>query len=69
MNWPNLRQAFNLWQNKVLLAFAVGFALFALIGGAIWWLAYSNSEAAIRRPEQWQHPHRRESGEEREWRR
>src|SRR6516162_8516244 len=32
-----LRQAFNLWQNKVLRAFAVVFILLALIGGSLWW--------------------------------
>jgi len=36
-----LRQAFNLWQNKVLRAFAVLFVLLALIGGSIWWFGYS----------------------------
>src|SRR6516165_3646165 len=41
-----LRQAFNLWQNKVLRAFAVGFVLLALIGGGLLWLAYSTSEQA-----------------------
>jgi outer membrane murein-binding lipoprotein Lpp len=37
MNWPSLRQAFNLWQNKVLRAFAVVFVLLAIIGGSVWW--------------------------------
>jgi tetratricopeptide (TPR) repeat protein len=32
-----LRQAFNLWQNKVLRAFAVVFVLLVLIGGSVWW--------------------------------
>jgi hypothetical protein len=41
-----LRQAFNLWQNKVLRASALGFVLLALIAGSIWWLAYSTSEQA-----------------------
>jgi hypothetical protein len=36
-----LRQAFNLWQNKVLRAFGVGFVLLALIGGSVWWFGYS----------------------------
>src|SRR6266481_7183700 len=36
-----LRRAFNLWQNKVLRAFAVGFVLLALIGGSVWWFGYS----------------------------
>jgi hypothetical protein len=36
-----LRRAFNVWQNKVLRAFAVGFVLLALIGGSVWWLGYS----------------------------
>src|SRR5262249_7370577 len=30
----------NLWQNKVLSAFVVGFVLLALIGGSIWWFGY-----------------------------
>jgi hypothetical protein len=41
-----LRQAFNLWQNKVLRAFALGFVFLAFIAGGIWWLAYSTSEQA-----------------------
>jgi tetratricopeptide (TPR) repeat protein len=36
-----LRQAFNLWQNKVLRAFAVVFVLLVLIGGSVWWLGSS----------------------------
>jgi tetratricopeptide (TPR) repeat protein len=36
-----LGKAFKLWQNKVLNAFGVGFALLALIGGSVWWLGYS----------------------------
>src|ERR1700719_2100153 len=36
-----LRRAFNLWQNKVLRAFAVVFVLLALIGGSVWWFGYS----------------------------
>src|SRR5271165_1330606 len=36
-----LRQAFNLWQNKVLRAFAVVFVLLVLIGGSVWWFGYS----------------------------
>ena len=36
-----MRRAFNLWQNKVLRAFAVGFVLLALIGGSVWWFGYS----------------------------
>ena len=36
-----LGQAFKLWQNKVLSAFGVGFALLALIGGSVWWFGYS----------------------------
>ena len=36
-----LRQAFRLWQNKVLRAFAVVFVLLTLIGGSIWWFGYS----------------------------
>jgi Domain of unknown function (DUF4062) len=32
-----LRRAFNLWQNKVLRAFAVVFVLLVLIGGSVWW--------------------------------
>ena len=35
-----LRQAFNLWQNKVLRAFAVVFVLLVLIGGSVWWFGY-----------------------------
>jgi hypothetical protein len=35
-----LRRAFNLWENKVLFAFAVGFVLLALIGGSVWWFGY-----------------------------
>jgi Domain of unknown function (DUF4062) len=35
-----LRQAFNLWQNKVLSAFAVVFVLLVLIGGSVWWFGY-----------------------------
>jgi len=37
-----LRGAFKLWQNKVLLAFAIGFVLLALIGGSVWWFGYSH---------------------------
>jgi tetratricopeptide (TPR) repeat protein len=32
-----LRQAFNIWQNKVLRGFGVVFVLLLLIGGSIWW--------------------------------
>ena len=32
-----LRQAFNLWQNKILRAFAVVFVLLVLIGGSVLW--------------------------------
>jgi tetratricopeptide (TPR) repeat protein len=35
-----LRKAFNLWQNKVLRAFAVVFVLLVLIGGSVWWVGY-----------------------------
>src|SRR4029077_14051513 len=35
-----LRQAFNLWQNKILRAFAVVFVLLVLIGGSVWWVGY-----------------------------
>jgi tetratricopeptide (TPR) repeat protein len=35
-----LRQAFNLWQNRVLNAFAVVFVLLVLIGGSVWWFGY-----------------------------
>src|SRR4029077_16367814 len=35
-----LRQAFNLWQSKVLHAFAVVFVLLVLIGGSVWWFGY-----------------------------
>jgi tetratricopeptide (TPR) repeat protein len=36
-----LRQAFNLWQNKILRALAVVFVLLALVGGSVWWFGYS----------------------------
>ena len=36
-----LRQAFNLWQNKMLRAFAVVFVLLALVGGSVWRFGYS----------------------------
>jgi tetratricopeptide (TPR) repeat protein len=36
-----LRRAFNLWQNKVLRAFAVCLVLLVLIGGSVWWFGYS----------------------------
>jgi tetratricopeptide (TPR) repeat protein len=36
-----LGPGFELWQNNVLGAFALGFVLLALIGGSIWWLGYS----------------------------
>jgi hypothetical protein len=32
-----LRQAFNLWQNKVLRAFTAVLVLLAIIGGSVWW--------------------------------
>jgi tetratricopeptide (TPR) repeat protein len=35
-----LRQAFNLWQNKILRTFAVVFVLLVLIGGSVWWFGY-----------------------------
>jgi tetratricopeptide (TPR) repeat protein len=35
-----LRQAFNLWQNKVLRAFTVVLVLLVLIGGSVWWFGY-----------------------------
>jgi tetratricopeptide (TPR) repeat protein len=35
-----LRQTFNLWQNKILRAFAVVFVLLVLIGGSVWWFGY-----------------------------
>jgi hypothetical protein len=35
-----LRQEFNLWQNKILRAFAVVFVLLALIDGSVWWFGY-----------------------------
>jgi len=34
------RRAFNLWQNKVLRAFAVVFVLLVLIGGSVWWFGF-----------------------------
>jgi tetratricopeptide (TPR) repeat protein len=35
-----LRQAFNLWQNKILRDFAVVLVLLVLIGGSVWWFGY-----------------------------
>jgi hypothetical protein len=41
MNRPSYCQAFNLWQNKILRAFAVVFVLLALVDGSVWWFGYS----------------------------
>jgi hypothetical protein len=47
MNCPSCAGGFNLWQNKILRAFAVVFVLLVLIGGSVLSFGYRQHRAKL----------------------